>query len=470
MARGRRSIDNHGLGARGRVSGWFRGSDRARLARSLTTGFSAEPVPTESFFGNDSCYNFHNSGPLLLGPFAVIQTQNQTMKSIIKYLCFISCVALSAAATALAEPTPSPTPTPHSEPSASPTPSGTPRSYPTPTPTPHSEPTPTPTPGDHGEISLRGFYGTTSPGSLMVFYIEKNTHIQVHMLDINGQVIGFAEGPLANGYFSLLLTTGQSLVGKATESGITFTLAGQTFPAWRFSTFGTDSNIAGGYFGVAHGPTGESQVMFIIDSSKHIIMIQRTGTVLTGGFGTVTAPVSSTAQYTFTLNSVVGSSSPITGSFTINDGVFTGAFQTGAGTFTVNTFKNSVFHHMANISTRGLVGTGQGQLIGGFIITGGPKLVMIRAMGPTLASAGVSPALANPMLTLYAGSNQLASNDDWRTNTNVADIIASGLAPGDDLEAALLIRLEPGAYTTVVSGAVDTTGIGLVEVYEVGSD
>src|SRR2546423_15585132 len=111
------------------------------------------------------------------------------MKSINYYLNIACCVGLCTAVSAFAEPTPSPSPTstPHSEPS--PTPSGTPRQYPTPTPTPtpHSEPsaTPTPTPGgDHGEVSLRGFYGTTSPGSLMVFYIEKNTHVQIHMLDL----------------------------------------------------------------------------------------------------------------------------------------------------------------------------------------------------------------------------------------------------------------------------------------------
>lgn len=386
------------------------------------------------------------------------------MKSITKYLNLVCCLSLSAAITAFAEPTPSPSSTPHPEPS------GTPRHDPTPT--PHPEPTPTATPGDdHGEVSLRGVYGATTPaGALIVFCIEKNTFVQINMLDIAGQVIGFAEGPLVNSYFSLKLSTGQAIVGKASENGITFTLAGQPFQASRFSTFGTDSRIAGRYFGVAHGPTGESHVMFIIDSSKHIIMVQRTGTVLTGGFGTVTAPVSPATQYTFTLNSVVGSSSPITGSFTIDDGVFAGTFQTSAGTFTVNTFNNSLFHRMANISTRGLVGTGQGQLIGGFIITGGPKLVMIRAMGPSLAAAGVSPALANPSVTLYAGGTQLASNDDWKTNTNVADITASGIAPTDDLEAVLLIRLERGAYTTVVSGVGGTTGIGLVEVYEIGSD
>jgi hypothetical protein len=388
------------------------------------------------------------------------------MKSIIKYLNLVCCVGVSVAVTALAEPTPSPSSTPHPEPS------GTPRHDPTPTPHPEPTPTPTATPGgDHGEVSLRGVYGATTPaGALIVFCIEKNTFVQINMLDIAGQVIGFAEGPLANGHFSLTLTTSQAIVGNATENGITFTLAGQPFQATRFATFGTDSRIAGRYFGVAHGPTGESQVMFIIDSSKHIIMVQRTGSILTGGFGTVTAPVSPATQYTFTLNSVIGSSSPITGSFTIDDGVFAGTFQTSAGTFTVNTFKNSLFHRMANISTRGLVGTGQGQLIGGFIITGGPKLVMIRAMGPSLAAAGVSPALANPSVVLYAGGTQLASNDDWKTNANAADITASGIAPTDDLEAVLLIRLEPGAYTTVVSGVGGTTGIGLVEVYEIGSD
>ncbi len=388
--------------------------------------------------------------------------------------------------TATSTPHPEPTHTPHPEPTATstphPEPTHTPRPEPTATSTPHPEPThtphpePTPTPGstpggDHGEISLRGVYGATTPsGGLIVFCIEKNTFVQINMLNIAGQVIGFSEGPLSNGSFSLQLTTGEAVVGKATESGIAFTLAGQPFQAIRFSIFGSDSKIAGRYIGVAQGPTGESRVMFIIDSNKHIIMIQRTGTLLTGGFGAITEPEGSATLSTFTLDHVVGSSSPITGSFKIVDGVFAGVFQTSAGTFTVNTFKNSLFNRMANISTRGLVSTGQGQLIGGFIITGGPKLVMIRAMGPSLAAAGVSPALANPAVTLYSGGTQLASNDDWKTNANVADIMASGIAPNDDLEAALLIQLEPGAYTTVVSGSGETTGIGLVEVYEVGSD
>src|SRR4030081_3551449 len=113
------------------------------------------------------------------------------MKSIIHYLTIACCVGFGAALTALAEPTPSPSPTstPHTEPS----PTATPRHEPAPTPT--ASPTATPDGDhDHGEVSLRGVYGTTTPGSLVVFYIEKNAHVQIHLFDVTGQVIGFAEG------------------------------------------------------------------------------------------------------------------------------------------------------------------------------------------------------------------------------------------------------------------------------------
>lgn len=390
------------------------------------------------------------------------------MKSINKQIALIVCSGVFAALSAYAEPTPSPTPTSTPRPEASPTP----RPEATPTPRPSPSATPTPEPGDdhrHGEVSLRGFYGSTTPtGSLVLFYIEKNTHVQIHVLDVAGQAIGFAEGVLTNGSFAFTLTTGQAIIGMANDNGIAFTLGGQSFQASRFANLGTDSAIAGGYFGVAHGTSGESRVMFIIDASKHIIMIQRTGNVLTGGFGRLTAPVAPATQYSFVLDSSIGSSSAITGSFTIIDGVFTGSFTTSAGTFTINTFKSSLVNRMANISTRGLVGTGQGQLIGGFIITGGPKLVMIRAMGPSLTALGVSPALANPSVQLLSGSTLLASNDDWKTNANSAQIIATGIPPTDDLESALLVRLEPGAYTTVLSGAGSSTGIALIEIYEIG--
>ena len=124
---------------------------------------------------------------------------------------------------------------------------------------------------------------------------------------------------------------------------------------------------------------------------------------------------------------------------------------------------------MANISTRGFVSTGQGQLIGGFIITGGPKFVLIRALGPSLESQGVTPALQNPVLKLMSGTTDLRDNDDWQSESNWTTL-SRLLSARDPNEAAILVRLEPGPYTAVVTGADNSTGIALIEVYEIDHD
>jgi hypothetical protein len=120
-----------------------------------------------------------------------------------------------------------------------------------------------------------------------------------------------------------------------------------------------------------------------------------------------------------------------------------------------------------NISTRGMVGTGEDVLIGGFIISGSqPKKVIVRALGPTLGTLGVSGALTDPTITVVNSSNvAVASNDNWR-NTQEAQIAASGFAPPNDLESAVIATLPPGSYSAVVSGKNGGTGIGLVDVYE----
>jgi hypothetical protein len=370
-----------------------------------------------------------------------------------------------------------PSPTPSVAPTASPSPAADDHGGGTPSPSPSATASGDDHGGDrHGEISLHGlFEGTTSTGGVAIFYIEKNTHIQVNILDVAGQTIGFAEGDMVNNAFTFTLSNGQSISGHADEHTISGTVGAATFQVQRAEDFGAEREIAGRFVGVASGPNGQSRVMFVVDANGHIALIQSAGTapnvVRTGGIGTVTAPVAPATNFTFTLDKTIGSSSSITGSFTIVDGVFQGSFTTSAGTFTVNSFKSSLANRMANISTRGLIGSGQTQLIGGFIITGGPKLVLIRAIGPSLAALGVSPALDNPSVQLFTGQTLLGSNDDWKTNTNAASIVASGLAPTNDLESAILVRLEPGAYTTVVSGpASSSPGIGLVEVYEVGND
>jgi phospholipase/lecithinase/hemolysin len=127
-----------------------------------------------------------------------------------------------------------------------------------------------------------------------------------------------------------------------------------------------------------------------------------------------------------------------------------------------------------NISTRASVGTGENVLIAGFVVSGSqPKKVIVRALGPSLTNFGISGALADPTLTLVnnsavcapVGCNVVASNDDWR-NTQQAQIAASGFAPSNDLESAIIATLPPGAYSAVVSGKNGGIGIGLVDVYE----
>ena len=113
--------------------------------------------------------------------------------------------------------------------------------------------------------------------------------------------------------------------------------------------------------------------------------------------------------------------------------------------------------HLANISTRGLVQTGDNVMIGGFINQGAtPIKVLVRGIGPSLTPYGVSGALANPTLELHEPDGSVVTNDDWMTDpTQKADIMATGLAPTNTLESAILVTLPvgEGAYTAIVSGA-----------------
>lgn len=127
---------------------------------------------------------------------------------------------------------------------------------------------------------------------------------------------------------------------------------------------------------------------------------------------------------------------------------------------------------IVNISTRLSVGVRDNVLIGGFIVAGTePKRVIVRALGPSLNVNGVPVPgrLANPTIALYGPGGQIAFNDDWRT-TQEADIIASGMMPTNDLESAIIATLPTSpsgiGYTAIMRGVNDTTGVGMVEVYD----
>jgi hypothetical protein len=122
------------------------------------------------------------------------------------------------------------------------------------------------------------------------------------------------------------------------------------------------------------------------------------------------------------------------------------------------------------------VQTGDNVMIGGVMVQGTqPKRVIVRAIGPELTQYGVPNPLADPTLEMYDSTGALiASNDNWQhtiiggiiTRDQVAAIRASGHAPTDPSESAIIATLPPGNYTAIVRGVNNTTGVGLVEVYD----
>jgi hypothetical protein len=129
------------------------------------------------------------------------------------------------------------------------------------------------------------------------------------------------------------------------------------------------------------------------------------------------------------------------------------------------------FGRLVNISTRAHVGSGNNALIAGFVIRGtAPKKLVIRGIGPSLKGAGISDPLEHPIIELHDSAGAvMAVNDGWKASQE-QEIAASGLAPADDREAAIIRSLNPGAYTAVLRGSGDTTGTGLVEVYDADTE
>ena len=205
------------------------------------------------------------------------------------------------------------------------------------------------------------------------------------------------------------------------------------------------------------------------------------GGVGAGSFGMLTVSGSATLNGALTLNLVNGfklragdsfrviSAASSTGAFSAVNfpaGV-TGTVSASGGNVTVTITSAPPAASLINISTRARIETGDNVLIGGFVIAGSqPKRVIIRALAPSLAAAGVANVMSNPTLTVFNGQNQpIATNDDWRSSDE-ANIIATGRAPTDNRESAIILTLPPGGYTSIISGVGGEMGVGLVEVYD----
>ena len=160
---------------------------------------------------------------------------------------------------------------------------------------------------------------------------------------------------------------------------------------------------------------------------------------------------------------------------TLPPGSFTAVLRgkngmSGVGLVEINDRSNGAASKLANVSTRGFVGTGENVMIGGVVLRGGvgQRMTLIRALGPTLAQSpfNIAGALTNPTLMLVdANGSVLAHNDDWKSSQE-SEIRATGLAPPNDKEAAILTTLPSGSFTAIVSGKNGETGIALVDVFD----
>jgi uncharacterized repeat protein (TIGR03803 family) len=228
-------------------------------------------------------------------------------------------------------------------------------------------------------------------------------------------------------------------------------------------------------------PNGDYEVLHNIDSNDGATAIGElvegtdgdlygvTGSIASGSIFKITVGGEFTVLHYFEDSATEGER-PLAGLTIDGDGNFYGTTANGGpgGLGTAYKLIVNPVANLGNISTRLSVGTGDNVLIGGFIVTGTQaKKVIVRGIGPSLPLSG---ALADPFLELHDSTGAIiSSNDNWVDSPNKQAIIDSTVPPTNDKEPAIVRTLDPGAYTAIVRGLNNTTGIALVEVYDLSA-
>jgi hypothetical protein len=147
-----------------------------------------------------------------------------------------------------------------------------------------------------------------------------------------------------------------------------------------------------------------------------------------------------------------------------------GSNGSGVALIEVYNLNQAASSRLDNISTRAFISTGDDIVIAGFILGGqsGPDRVIVRGIGPSLTTAGVPDALADPTLELHDNNGALlVANNDWQDDPiQASELTSAGLAPSSNLESGIVTNLPPGLYTALLAGGNNGSGIGLVEVYD----
>jgi hypothetical protein len=313
------------------------------------------------------------------------------------------------------------------------------------------------------------FLGTVGTQGTFALNIDSDG-TAVLLVDLPGTETGYVAN-LAVGPGGNLTATSTQFPGGA--AGPTFTVVvgngtvtgTSSAPNLAFQGLAVAGTAAAGFYPAA---SGAEPLDFIVGANAQIFALVGDGGAADNGTGTL-LPDGSFSLVTNSGDSIAGMIDAATGRIagTTDTGGVIGSFEGLSDTVPVDdTF--------VDLSARVSVGTGAAVAVAGFIVEGtSPMQVLVRAAGPALANFGVSGSLAQPVLSLFSGTTEIAQNQGWSTASNAGAVAATAAAAGafpyspGSADSAVLVTLQPGAYSAVVSGAKGGTGISLVEVYPV---
>ena len=319
--------------------------------------------------------------------------------------------------------------------------------------------------------------GTASQSSLCSIFVRADRSAVLRMNLENGQTLTATTTIDADGFFTattrelagVSTTTARTISGRIARQTLNATMSGLSSPLAAEAVAAT-SAVAGTYFATTVGLSPADIYFTVSDTQVHAIVVR--GTTIEAGLGSIKAD----GVITLTLDSgatLSGRVNAITGQLSAT----VIAPNTDTTSFTGIAERALAERRLSNISTRALTGTADNALITGFVLQGNSaKPLLIRAAGPALSTFGVAGALAQPQIQLFQGNVVVAANAGWSDASNSALIAETAVRLGafafspTNRDAALLRTLPPGAYTAVVSGVANTTGITLVEVYDTSGE
>ena len=328
------------------------------------------------------------------------------------------------------------------------------------------------------EMSFTGLYtGRSTLGREVAAWVEDNSNMQILALSsVTGQKDFYTDGAVAEDGSVDFSSNNSTLSGRIDDFYdpirlfITVSPSGEIFNLERANDFGPYAHLRGSYLGsITTADLDTTEVTCFISADGDMYLYYNVEEIFDGG-----GKGKLLSEQSFEYDESAGIK--VTGSFQsrTNSSIFgeSSIPSRGVGFEKFFITKTKAGTHMVNISTRGFVGFGDNVMIAGFIIRPTAKTVLIRGIGPSLAGSGVPTPLENPVLTLAETSEGVnpfrITNDNWQDDIiNAPKIVATGIPPTDFRESAIYVRLEPGAYTVSLGGFANTTGNGLIEVYEV---